>query len=90
MEVSELLAKKRQLLLKDEDGKVASVIVDPDKSERSKDGKYIYVGDYYSDETRGWYDIEAIAKSVVSVVKEFEPEPQEPLQKGFYWWPFGA
>jgi len=91
MEVSELLAKKRQLLLKSSDGQIVSAIIDPAKANQSTDGKYIELGGYYSDTTYGWHEIEEVARSVVGVVKEFDPAPQEPLPEGYIrWWPFGA
>jgi hypothetical protein len=74
MEVSELLAKKRLVLLEAEEGP-CQVVIEPMCA--TPDGEFIKLGGFYADQVRGWYRIDDVAKSVLCVLKEFEEKPQE-------------
>ena len=68
MNVQMLKAKKRLLVLKHDNGSLNQAIFCPTKVL----GNIVKLGDFYPDEIKGWFYINDVADSVVSVVREFE------------------
>lgn len=77
----ELTSKRRTVLLGGIDTRLYSAVICPSKL--SKDGKYIRLGSFYSDEVRGWYSLDEIASNIVSVINEFDDIPPETKKR---WW----
>jgi hypothetical protein len=67
--MNELLERKKKVLLANDDGNPLCAVLDPKMI--SPDGKYIRLGEFYSDEVSGYYPLNEIYGAVVSVLQEF-------------------
>ena len=67
-DLRETLARKRKVLINDK-GRTLCVVLDPGMV--SIDGKFIRLGQFFSDEVTGYYPVDDVLGSVVSVLKEF-------------------
>ena len=64
-----VLERKKKVLLANDDGRPLCAVLDPRMI--SPDGKFIRLGQFFSDEVSGYYPLEVVCNSVVSVLQEF-------------------
>ena len=64
-----MLERKKRVLLANDGGRPLCAVLDPKMV--SPDGKFIRLGEFYSDEVSGYYPLDEICGSVVSVLQEF-------------------
>ena len=67
--MSELLNRKKKVLLANDDGRPLCAVLDPGMI--SPDGKFIKLGQFFSDEVSGYYPLDEVCDSIVSVLQEF-------------------
>lgn len=64
-----MIERKQKVLLKGDDGRLLCSVLCPKMV--SPDGKFIRLGEFYSDEVSGYYQLDEVMDSVVSVLQEW-------------------